>query len=93
MLVSNLKKQDKQTVKSSGAKAKSSKNADSCNTTSNARYQAADTRCKQEIGMVWRIRYGLCRSMHMSEVLCSIVIKICMIVEGVRRNESELSHE
>ena len=93
MLVSNLKKKDKQTIKSSGAKAKSSKNTNSCNTTSNARYQAADTRCKQEIGMLWRRQCGLCRSMHMSEVLCSIVIKMCMIVEGVRRNELELSHE
>ena len=46
MLVSNLENKDKQTVKSSGIKAKSSKNTNSCNTMSNTKYQAADTRCQ-----------------------------------------------
>ena len=32
--------------------------------------------------------------MHISEVVYLIVIKMCMIVEGMRgRNESEMSHE
>ena len=46
MSVSDLQNKNKQTIKSSDAKAKSSKDADSCNIISNARYYAADIKCE-----------------------------------------------